>query len=40
MDTLRASGINTGGPPALSHGERQAFANNLDRLLTRHANSS
>ena len=40
MDTLRASGINTGGPPALSQGERQAFANNLDRLLTRSANSS
>ena len=40
MDTLRASGINTGGQPTLSHGERQAFANNLDRLLTRHAKSS
>ncbi len=34
MDTLRASGINTGGPPALGQAERQAFANNLDRLLT------
>ena len=33
MDTLRASGINTGGPAALSHGDRQAFANHLDRLL-------
>jgi hypothetical protein len=37
MDTLRASGINTGGPPTISHGDRQAFANNLDRFLTRHA---
>lgn len=36
MDTLRASGINTGGPPALSKSDRQAFANHLDRLLTRH----
>ena len=37
MDTLRASGIHTGGPPALSKRDRQAFANHLDRLLTRHA---
>ena len=40
MDTLRASGINTGGPPTLSQSDRQAFANNLDRLLTMYANSS
>lgn len=33
MDTLRASGIQTGGPPPLGQVERQAFANNLDRLL-------
>ena len=33
MDTLRASGINTGGPAALSHADRQAFASHLDRLL-------
>jgi uncharacterized protein YaiI (UPF0178 family) len=37
MDTLRASGINTGGPPALSQADRSAFANQLDRFLTRHA---
>lgn len=37
MDTLRSSGINTGGPPALSQTERRAFANNLDRILTRHS---
>jgi uncharacterized protein len=35
MDTLRASGIQTGGPPALSQGDRQAFANQLDRFLTK-----
>ncbi len=35
MDTMRASGINTGGPPSLSQGERQAFANHLDRILAR-----
>ena len=37
MDTMRASGVVTGGPPALSQGDRQAFANHLDRLLTRRA---
>lgn len=37
MDTLRASGIQTGGPTALSQAHRQQFANHLDRLLTRHA---
>ena len=35
MDTLRASGIDTGGPPVLNKGDRQNFANQLDRLLTR-----
>jgi len=34
MDTMRASGINSGGPPALNQSDRQAFANHLDRLLT------
>lgn len=33
METLRASGIQTGGPAALSQADRQAFANQLDRLL-------
>lgn len=33
MDTLRSSGIETGGSPALSQADRQAFANHLDRLL-------
>ena len=37
MDTMRASGVDTGGPPALSQSDRQAFANQLDRLLTQHA---
>jgi uncharacterized protein len=39
MDTLRASGIQTGGPPALSQSDRQAFANQLDRLLARRGKS-
>ncbi len=37
MDTLRASGVNTGGPPALSQTDRRAFANELDKFLARHA---
>ena len=35
MDTMRASGVHTGGPPALSQRDRQAFANALDRFLAR-----
>lgn len=33
LDTMRASGINTGGPPALNAQDRKAFADQLDRLL-------
>lgn len=36
MDELRASGIDTGGPPALNKNDRQNFANGLDRFLTQH----
>lgn len=35
MDTLRSSGVDTGGPPALNKRDRQAFANQLDALLAR-----
>ena len=34
MDTMRSSGIHTGGPPPLSKVDRQKFANELDRYLT------
>ena len=37
MDTLRASGIDTGGPPALSQSDRKSFANHLDKLLAKWA---
>ncbi len=37
METLRSSGVDTGGPAAFSQADRQAFANQLDRLLTRQA---
>jgi uncharacterized protein len=35
MDELRQSGVNTGGPSPFSPRDRQAFANQLDRLLAR-----
>ncbi len=35
METLRASGVQSGGPAALNHSDRQQFANQLDRLITR-----
>lgn len=35
METLRNSGVETGGPAALSSADKQAFANQLDRLLAR-----
>lgn len=39
MDTLRSSGIHTGGPPPLSQTDRRQFANQLDRLLHRKQDS-
>ncbi|MCZ8130570.1 MAG: YaiI/YqxD family protein [Steroidobacteraceae bacterium] len=33
MDTMRASGLQTGGPPPLSAADRSAFASHLDRWL-------
>jgi uncharacterized protein YaiI (UPF0178 family) len=35
MDELRATGVETGGPAAYGPREKQAFANALDRTLTR-----
>ncbi|MGI9535963.1 MAG: YaiI/YqxD family protein [Desulfocapsaceae bacterium] len=35
MDSLRSSGIETGGPPALGPRDKQAFANSLDQLLNK-----
>lgn len=37
MDTMRASGIDTGGPPTLSQSDRKAFAGHLDTLLAKRA---
>jgi len=36
MDSLRGAGTITGGPSAFSNTDRTAFANQLDRFLTKH----
>lgn len=36
METMRSSGVNTGGPSALSQSDRKTFANQLDTFLTQH----
>ncbi|KGJ93009.1 YaiI/YqxD family protein [Colwellia psychrerythraea] len=38
MDTMRASGVQTGGPSALNQTDRQNFANHLDRIITQFNN--
>lgn len=35
MDSLRSSGVDTGGSPPFSHTDRQAFANQLDKFLAK-----
>lgn len=35
METMRASGIQSGGPAALNHTDRQQFANALDKILAK-----
>lgn len=37
MDTMRASGVQSGGPPTLSQRDRQAFANELDKFLAKYS---
>jgi uncharacterized protein YaiI (UPF0178 family) len=39
MDTMRGSGIQTGGPKEMNQSERQAFANALDRMLAQQLKS-
>lgn len=36
MDSLRATGVETGGPASFSQRDRQIFANQLDRFLSVH----
>ena len=40
MDTLRSSGVYAGGPAALSKSDRKAFADHLDKFLTRYAGNA
>jgi len=40
MDTLRSSGIYSGGPSTLSQSARNSFANHLDKLLTKYGKSA
>ncbi len=35
MDQLRGTGLETGGPPPFNNRDKQAFANQLDRLLSK-----
>jgi uncharacterized protein YaiI (UPF0178 family) len=35
MDELRSTGVVTGGPSEFGQGDRQAFANALDRILSK-----
>ncbi len=35
METMRSSGVQTGGPPPLNQSDRRAFANQLDKVLAR-----
>ena len=35
MDSLRGSGVDTGGPAPLKANDRAAFANNLDKILAK-----
>ena len=35
MEELRGSGVNTGGPASMAQSDRQIFANQLDRFLSK-----
>jgi len=39
MDTLRSSGVDTGGQATMNQNDRREFANQLDRFLQKHASS-
>lgn len=37
LETMRSSGVQSGGPPALGQQEKKQFASHLDRILARRA---
>jgi hypothetical protein len=36
LESLRSSGVDTGGQAPLNHGDRKAFADQLDRIIAHH----
>ena len=40
MDSLRSSGIDTGGPPALNQNDRKSFADQLDKILSQYSRNN
>lgn len=40
MESLRSTGVETGGPSALSQGDRKLFADHLDKILNRQVKST
>ena len=40
LDSLRSSGIETGGPSTLNSRDKQAFANSLDYIITKYRNKA
>jgi len=40
MESLRSSGVDTGGPSAMNQSDRKAFANHLDKLLTKYVKNN
>ena len=40
MDTMRGSGIDTGGPAPLNQADRKSFADHLDRILAKYTSKT
>ena len=40
MDSLRSSGVDTGGPPALNQNDRKSFADQLDKILSQYSRNN
>lgn len=40
LDTMRSSGVHTGGPATISESDKRAFANGLDSYLARYAKAT
>ena len=40
MESMRASGVSTSGPPPLSQSDKKSFGDKLDRLLSKEAKNA